>query len=286
MPSITATDIIQDTDVESVLEERTQEMYQFRRAYREHNATGINSGSFTFPQAENNVRDAMDEVAEDTDYPRTKLTYEGIDASYTKDGFIIEVSDEAVDDSAFDVIMDVTEEMAIGAESRLDSLAWFNMDPNGGDQNNTNGPIGGDTGDVDYSAIVDAYSVLIGDEFRPRDFELFVGAGETSSAFNSLAKDDNFTHATEQGDSVVVQGELTMGFGVPVIPTNTGDLGDNEAMMVDTGLYGYESTRWDREVSTDRDFDADADLYKVRHRKDFVTMKPGAALFINGGTSA
>ena len=130
-----------------------------------------------------------------------------------------------------------------------------------------------------------AYSVLFGAEFRPRDFELYVGAGSTSSAFNSLAKDNNFTHATEQGDTVVVQGELTMGFGVPVIPTNTGDLGTNEAIMVDTGLYGYESTRWDREVTNYREESKDADVFKIRHRKDFVVMKSEGAIFINGGTS-
>jgi hypothetical protein len=285
MASVTASDVVSDTDVAAVLEERTQEQYQFRRAYRPHDATDIDSGSFNFPQADDNVRGAMNEVGEESDYPRTKLTYSNVTANYTKDGFEIVVTDEAVSDSAFDVIMDVTEEMAVGAESRLDSLAWSLIDPNDG--NNVNGTtVGGNSGDVDYSAIVDAYSVLFGAKFRPRDFELFVGAGGTSSAFNGLAKDNNFTHATEQGDRVVVQGELTVGFGVPVIPTNTGDLGDNEAVIIDTGRYGYESTRWDREVTTYREESKDADVFKIRHRKDFVVMKSDGAVFINGGTSA
>ena len=281
MASITATDVVSDTDVRAVLEERTQETYQFRRAFRPHDATGIDSGSFNFPQADDNVRGAMNEVGEESDYPRTKLTYSNVTANYTKDGFEIVVTDEAVSDSAFDVIMDVTEEMAVAAESRLDSLAFSLMDPNDGNNLNTDSPIGGDSGDIDYSAIVDAYTALFTDEFRPRDFELFIG----SDGFGSLAKDNNFTHATEQGDSVVVQGELTMGFGVPVIPTNTGDLGTNEAIMVDTGLYGYESTRWDREVTTYREESKDADVFKIRHRKDFVVMKSEGAIFINGGTS-
>lgn len=279
MASITASDIVSDDDVRAILEERTQEQYQWRRAYRPHDATGISSGSFEFPQADDTVRGAMDEVAEDSDYPRTKLTYSGVTASYTKDGFEIVVTDEAVSDSAFDVIMDVTEEMAVGAESRLDSLAFSLLDPNDGNNKNAT-VIGGGTGDVNYNAIVDAYTTLFGDEFRPRDFELFVG----TDAFGDLAKDDNFTHATEQGDRVVVQGELTLGFGVPVIPTNTGDLGANEAFMIDTGLYGYESTRWDREVTNYREESHDADVFKIRHRKDFVVMKSGAAVFINGGT--
>ena len=271
---VTAQDIVQDTDVRAVLEERTQEQYQFRRAYRDHDATGINSGSFTFPEATDNLRGAMDEVGEESDYPTTKLNYQGINAEYTKDGFMVIVTDEAVDDSAFDVIMDVMEEMAVGAEKRLDSLAWTGLD-----NNNNDTTIGSDGTDLNYEAVVDAYTTLFDDEFVPTDFELYVSA----DGFGDLAKDDNFTHATDQGDQVVVQGELQMGFGVPVVPTNTGDLGDDEAMMVDTGRYGYESTRWDREVDSEYDFDKDATKYKIRHRKDFVVMKDQAAIFLQGG---
>jgi hypothetical protein len=277
--AITAQDIVSERDVRAVLEERTQEQYQFRRAYKEDDATEINSGSKTFPQAVDDVRGAMDEVGDEGTYPRASLEYEGIEANYTKDGFIIAVSDEAADDANFNVIMDTTEEMAVGAESRLDSLAWSLMNPDGGANNNDNGPIGTNGTDLNYASIVDAYTTLFGDEFIPSGFELYVDA----DGFGDLATDDNFTHATNQGDQTVVQGTLQLGFGVPIVPTNTGDLGNDEAMMVDTGRYGYESTRWDREVSSEYDFENDETLYKIRHRKDFVVMKDQAALFIQGG---
>lgn len=276
---ITASDVISDDDVRAVLEERTQEQYQFRRAYKEHDATGLNSNQFDFPQADDNVRGAMDEVGEGSDYPRTELNYSNVTANYTKDGFEIALSDEAVSDSVFDIMMDVTEEMAIGAESRLDSLAWSLMDPNDGNNLNSDSPVGTDTNDLNYNAVVDAYTELLEDEFRPNDFELYLSA----DAFGDLAKDDNFTHATDQGDSVVVQGELQLGFGVPVVPTNTGDLAEDEANMVDTGLYGYESTRWNREVTNYREESKDQDVFKIRHRKDFVVMKSEAAIHIQGG---
>ena len=276
---ITASDIISNDDVRAVLEERTQEMYQFRRAYRNHDGTDLDSGQFSFPQADDNVRDAMDEVAEEANYPRADLNYSNVTANYTKDGFEIAISDEAVSDSVFDIIMDVTEEMAIGAESLLDSRAWSLMDPNDGNNLNSSSPIGTDGTDLNYTAVVDAYTTLMDDEFRPNDFELYLSA----DGFGDLAKDDNFTHATDQGDQVVRQGTLQVGFGVPLIPTNTGDLGDDEANLVDTGLYGYESTRWNREVTNYREEKHDRDVYKIRHRKDFVVMKSGAAIHIQGG---
>jgi len=277
--AITAADVISNTDVRAVLEERTQEMYQFRRAYRDHDATGINDSSFNFPQADDDVRDAMDEIGEEASYPRGELNYSNVTANYTKDGFEIAVSDEAISDNVFDLVIDVTEEMAVAAESELDSRAWSLMDPNDGNNLNSDSPIGTDGTDLNYAAVVDAYTTLLDDEFRPNDFELFVSA----DAFGDLAKDDNFTHATDQGDQVVRQGTLQVGFGVPIIPTNTGDLGDDEANLVDTGLYGYESTRWNREVTNYREEKHDRDVFKIRHRKDFVVLKSDAALHIQGG---
>jgi N4-gp56 family major capsid protein len=277
--AITATDVISDDDVRAILEERTQEMYQFRRAYRNHDGTNLNSDQFSFPQADDNVRDAMDTVAEESAYPRGELNYSNVTANYTKDGFEIAISDEAVSDSVFDIVMDVTEEMSIAAESVLDSRAWSLMDPNGGNNLNSSGPVGTNGTDLNYAAVVDAYTTLLDDEFRPNDFELFVSA----DAFGDLAKDDNFTHATDQGDQVVRQGTLQVGFGVPIIPTNTGDLGDDEANLVDTGLYGYESTRWNREVTNYREEKHDRDVFKIRHRKDFVVLQSDAALHVQGG---
>lgn len=276
MPSISARDVISDDEVRNLLEVRTQEQYQFRRAFRDHDATGINSGKFTFPQAENNVRMGMDEVGEESDYPRTKLSYEGIEAEYTKDGFEILITDEAVDDAAFDVIMDVTEEMAIGADRRLDSLAYVVLE----NQQNSS-TIGSSGTDLNYEAIVDAYVQLVDDEFVPNDFVTLA----SPDAFGDLAKDDNFTQATEPGEETIRGGVLGSPFGVPVHITNTGDLGNDEAHMVDSGRYGYESTRWNREVTSYREESKDADVYKIRHRKDFVAMKPDANVFIEGGVT-
>jgi hypothetical protein len=276
---ITASDVISDTDVRAVLEERTQEMYQFRRAYRNHDATGINDSSFNFPQADDDVRDAMDEVGEEASYPRGELNYSNVTANYTKDGFEIAVSDEAISDNVFGLVMDVNEKMAVAAESELDSRAWSLMDPNDGNNLNSDSPIGTDGTDLNYTAVVNAYTELLEDDFRPNDFELYLSA----DAFGDLATDDNFTHATDQGDQTVRQGTLQVGFGVPIIPTNTGDLADDEANMVDTGLYGYESTRWDREVTNYREEKYDRDVFKIRHRKDFVVMESEAAIHIQGG---
>jgi hypothetical protein len=271
---ITATDVVSDDDVRAILEERTEEMYQFRRAYRDHDATGINSGTFTFPQADDNLRGEMVEVGEEANYPRSGLNYSGIDASYQKDGFEVAISDEAVSDSAFDVVMDAMEEMAVAAEKRQDSRAFTQLD-----NNNNSTTIGTDGTDLNYQAVTSAYTTLVDDEFTPSGFELYV----SPDAFDDLANDSNFNRATDQGDALARQGMLGETFGVPVVMTNTGDLGNDEAYMVDTEMYGYESTRWDREVTNHRDESQDQDIFKIRERTDYVTMKSAAAIFLQGG---
>lgn len=268
--SVTATDVVGHEEVRAILEERTQPMYQFRRAFRDHDATTLDGGTYVFPSAENTLRGEMGTVEEDTDYPRSELRHEGITAEYSKDGFEVAITDEAVDDTPVDVILDITQEMAISAEHRLDSLAYNALAAN------RNETVIENDGTLAYEDLVDAYELLVDDMFNPADFEIYLSPG----SWGSLAKDEHFTHASDAGDSTIRQGVIDPVLGVPVFLTNTGDLGPNEAAVVDTGMYGYESTRWDREVETYREQEADRDVYKIRHRKDFVTMKSDAAVFI------
>jgi hypothetical protein len=274
--TVTATDIISADEVQAVLEERTEETYQFRRAYQEDDATDINSNSKTFPQAANDARDDMGDVAEEGTYPRSSLEYDGITAEYTKDGFEIAISDEAADDSVFDVILDITEQMSIAAESRLDQRAFVVIA-----NNNNPVSIGSSGSDLNYAALVDAETQLFDDEYNPASALTFTSA----TAFGQLAKDSDLNRSTDDGDALARQGSLGDVFGVQVLRTNTGRLGATEAVMVDTNMYGYESTRWDREVDDYREEKNDRDVFKIRHRKDFLSTNPEAAVWIDGGVA-
>lgn len=271
---VTGTDVISEREVGAVLEERTEAQYQFRRAYREDSATDLNGNTKSFPTAVNDVREDMGDVSEDATYPRSSLAYDGIDAEYTKDGFEIAISDEAADDSAFNVIQDITAQMAIAAEARLDRRAFTVLN----DFNN-DVAVGDGANDMNYAALVEAETQLFSDEFSPATSLTFLSPG----AFGDLALDTDLNRATEEGDELARGGSLGEVFGVDVIRTNTGDLGASEGIMVDTSMYGYESTRWDREVSSYREESEDRDVFKIRHRKDFLSTNPGAAVYINGG---
>lgn len=274
--SVSAADVISEHEVRAVLEERTQQMYQFRRAFREHDATDLNSNSYTFPTAADDLREDMGDVGEEGTYPRSALQHEGIQAEYTKDGFEVAISDEAVDDTPVNIILDILEEMAVAAEKRLDALAFAVIA-----NNNNDVTIGDSTNDLNFDALVDAHAQLVDDEFTPSGFELYC----SPYSWADLAKDDRFNRATDAGDALAREGQLAEVFGMPTIMSNTGDLGANEAVIVDTDRYGYESTRWDREVEQYREEKNDRDVFKIRHRKDFVPMKGDGAVWIEGGVA-
>lgn len=272
--AITATDLISAREVEAVMEERTQAMRQFRRAFRDDDATDINSNSKTFPVPADSLEDDMSQVAEEADYPRSAIEHDGVDAEYTKDGFEVAVTDEAADDSVIDIILDITEQMANAAEAHLDKQAYAVL--NAFNNDTTIGTAGTD---LNYPAIVQAYAELVNQRYNRERFELYL----STYGWAQLMQDDTFLNATDMGDDMVQGGTLNMGVGVPFFETNTGDLGATEAILVDTGIYGYESTRWNREVSSYREESKDRDVFKVRVRNDYVATNPGAALVIEGG---
>lgn len=274
--TVTASDIITEHEVEAVLEERTRSMRQFRRAFRDDDATDLDSNSKTFPIPDDDLESDMSNVGEEGNYPRTALGHDGVDAEYTKDGFEIAISDEAADDSVINIILDTTQEMANAAEAYLDSQAYARLAAN-----NNATTIGDSTNNLNYEALVDAYAELVNQQFNRDDFELYL----STYAWADLMKDSNFIQATDTGDETIRGGVLNMGVGVPFYETNTGDLAATEAFLVDTSLYGYESTRWAREVTSYREEKKDRDVFKIRVRNDYVPTNPDACLLLEGGVA-
>lgn len=285
MPTTTASDIISEQAVRSVLEEQLTKTYQFRRVFQDHDATDISNDRFSFPQREVELdREDVVEVGEGGNYARTGTDYGDVTVVYDKRGFEISISDEAVSDSRVDVEMD-TETQAMNAwQGAMDYLAFQVLDAN----QNAAGPIGDDNGTITYQNLVDARTTLFDDQYDLSEMVGLVGA----DGMGDLLKMDQFTQASEMGDFVLQNGLLPNGdvgpmflgegAGIPWFATNTGDLGAGEAFVVDSSRYGYESTRWDREIRQYRDEEEDADVWKVRGRNGWVAFDPSANIKITG----
>lgn len=267
--AVKSTDILSNEDMAQTLENRTEDLHQFRRAFRSHDATDIDSDSFTFPEHDDELdEDDFGEVEELAEYPHASFSTDGTTVQYTKYGFQVPISDEAVSDSKLPLRLDEFGDMARAEESKLDSVAWALMS----DNLNGAGPVSSTDGV--FETLVDGYVEMVNQGFDAGSFEVY----HSPYSWGEAAKDDTFNRATDQGDALARNGQLGNMFGMDHVLSNTGDLAVNEAILVDTSRYGYESTRWETQISSSRDEDVDADVWKIRTRKGFAVTNADAAL--------
>jgi hypothetical protein len=286
--AVTATDVVSDDDVRAIVEKIRNQYYQARRAFRNHDATEIDSNSFDFPVSDNDFDGEAVEVPEGAQYPRASKSYSEVSAAYTKYGFEVPISDEAVSDGYIDVEMDVNEDMMRAEEKRMDAIAFGVLSGN----TNSAGAIDANSNDndrIEYDDIVAARQRAFVDELNLPD-TILLASGMDMEDFLTM---DEFTQASELGDQVITQGVLpggdlvgteallgTVG-DVPVYLSNSGAFSSGQAFMIDIEQFGWESTRWEMDVTSYREEEKDQDVYKIRGRWDWVATKPQANIEIN-----
>lgn len=285
---VRASDVVSDDDVRAIVEKIRNQHYQARRAFRDHNATDINSNSFEFPVSDNDLDGEVVEVEEGSNYPRANKSWSEVSAAYTKYGVEIPISDEAVDDGYIDVEMDVNEDMIRAEEKRMDTVAFGVLSGN----TNSAGPIDANSNSndtIEYADIVAARQQAFVDELN-LDSLAIVSSGMDMEDYLTMSE---FTQASELGDFVIESGVLPegnlmgnqaflgMAGDVPVYLSNSGSFTSGQAFMVDTSNFGWESTRWTTEVSNYYEDKNDQTVYKIRGRHDWVATQPSANIEIN-----
>lgn len=264
-------------DMQATLLPEPNEMYQFRNAFRVDNeATNRQGDSVEYPSLADDFEGEMVEVKKGDEYHEAKLDYDGLRAAWTKYGFEFRLYDEDIKDSKVNLVAINQREMTREEVRNLDGIAYSVIDAN---RNST--VIGTDGTDFNYSGAVAAYTTLVDAGYSAGRFVWFMGP----DAWGDIAEMTEFTTDTEtfagelRGDGINL-GEF---MGRPAMLTNTGDLGDDEAFLIDTGAYGWESPRDPFAVSRRRDDATDSFVYKLSGRMDWVPTDPDAALKIQGG---
>lgn len=273
----TTSDIITNDDVRGMAELVRNKKYQFRRAFRRHDATQLNSNSFTFPQLDIDLAaEEVAEIPEGSEYPRADFDYESVKAVYSKYGVEITVTDEAVEDSYLDVEMDGNRQLTEAEEERMDKIAFNVLNNN----LNANGPIdssGDAAGTLEYADFVDARTTLFDAGASFGDLFAIVNA----DGMGDLLKMQEFTQASELGDNVITNGLLpggNVGEGlvgtvgdIPVYASNVGGtLSAGQAIVVDESQYGWESERRSFDVENYREEETDQTVYQLSGRYDWV----------------
>lgn len=268
----TTQDLVTEDTVASIVQAQTQAMYGFRQAFRDHN--GSNAGSsMSFPKIVDDFQGDMVEIPESSEYPRAEKEYGDVEAAYTKYGFESPITDEAIDDGTIDLELDTMQGMARAEARRLDRIAYNVLAAN------LNGDItgGNNDGSMTFEEVVDTRAKMRKAEYMP-DMMLVEPLGAAG-----ILKDEAFQlRDTPVGDRVVLDGFVGSVAGLDIFEVNTGGLADYSAILVDTDMYGYESTKYTNDISSYREDTNDQTVYKIRDRLDWAVTEQNAAVLLQG----
>ena len=262
--------ILSQEAVRAQVEERLQEMLVYRQAFRDLDASDVNSDTIKVP----NPADVMAEPAaiEPTaSYPATREEYEKIPIDRQKFGELVEVPEEDVMDNVFDLVQDHVDLAAREMAEFLDGLAFQELSNN----LSSVGPEGGDNGDLTYDDITQGIAAL--EENGAEPDVAFFGPRGKQDILNFLAD-----RGTDLGDEAVTTGQFGAFAGLDFLYSTVGDITDRDAILVDTDRYGYEATFTPVTTEENEDFATDTTQFKIKTRKGFKAIKPDAAVRVQG----
>lgn len=272
-----------ETDIQATLLPEPDEMFAFRNAFQvDSEAPNRDGNSVEYPSLGEDFEGDLVEIEKDEEHPEAALTFDGLQAAWTEYGFKFRIRDKDVRDSLINVVMINQQEMAREEMKRLDAISGAVLENN---RNDTE--IGDSTTAFDYEAAVDMETELIQAGYNDDRF-LFILSPTAWGELAKTAGDTGFAQQTERfanelRSEGVRHGEL---LGHPVIRTNTDFMGSDEAYLVDTGIYGWESPRNPFDVTSERDEDKRCQFYYLNGEIDWVPTEPDAAIKAIGGASA
>jgi hypothetical protein len=253
--ALTTRDVITQDFVRETVEEVVEENLIYRRAFREIDASGIESNSYTFYIDQDDMGRPQI-VGEGEEAPRHQSTVEEKTVQFDKFMGEVTLTMEAMQDGLIEMKAREVEDVARAMAERLNEEAFNELDSNVQTSLNDGSDIGDGNDTLSFSDIV-------------------LGMNLT---------DANFNRATESGDEVVASAEVGRIAGMPVVIDTTQDIspGGHGAYAIDTTKYGYELTRTPMSTREYEEPERQADVIQAFTRKAWTVIFQEAAAEING----
>lgn len=274
--ALTTRDVITQDFVRETVEEVVQENLVYRRAFREIDASNIESNSYTFYIDQDDMG-APQIVGEGEEAPRHQSTVEEQTVQFDKFMGEVTLTMEAMSDGLIEMKAREVEDVARAMAERLNREAYEVLAAN--NQDTTDGETIGDAnGVLSFSDIVEGMKALREDDYTPDLLIVDV------DGYTDLMTDSNFNRATESGDEVVRTGEVGRIAGMPVVIDTTQDIAPNGhgAFAIDTNRYGYELTRTPMSTNEYEEPERQADVIQAFTRKAWTVIFDEAAALIDG----
>jgi len=274
--ALTTKDVITEDFVRETVEEVVEENLVYRRAFREIDASNIQSNSYTFYIDDDNMGQPKI-VGEGEEPPRHQSTVSEQTVQFDKFMGEVELTMEAMQDGLIEMKAREVEDLARQMAERMNEEAFDELSSNAQTKLNDGSDIGDGDGTLSFSDIVEGMKALREDSHTPD--MLFVDV----DGYTDLLTDANLNRATESGDEVVRSGEVGRIAGMPVIIDSTQAIeGGSGAIAVDSTRYGYELTRTPMSTMEYEEERRQADVIQAFTRKAWTTIFSEAAAVVNG----
>lgn len=274
--ALTTRDVITQDFVRETVEEVVEENLVYRRAFREIDASNVQSNSYTF-HIDNDEMGRPQIVGEGEESPRHQSTVAEKTVRFEKYMGEVALTMESMEDGLIEMKAREIEDLARAMAERLNEEAFNQLSNNLQTQNSDGNTVGDGNDTLSFSDITEGIKALREDDYQP-DI-LFVDV----DGYIDLLNDDNFNRATESGDEVVRTGEVGTVANMPVVVDSTQDIaGGNGAIAVDTTRYGYELTRTPMSTREYEEPERQADVVQAFTRKAWATIFSDAAVQIDG----
>jgi N4-gp56 family major capsid protein len=236
--ALTTRDVITEDFVRETVEEVVEENLIYRRAFREIDASNIQSNSYTFYIDQDDMgRPKI--VGEGEEPPRHQSTVDETTVQFDKFMGEVEITMEAMEDGLIEMKAREVEDLARALAEELNEQAFDVLDANNQVVNEDGTAIGDGNDVLSFSDIIEGMKALREDSHNPDLLIVDV------DGYTDLMTDPNFNRATEAGDEVVDTAEIGRIADMPVVVDTTQDIsaGGHGAFAIDTSKYGYELTR-------------------------------------------
>lgn len=274
--ALTTRDVITEDFVRDTVEEVVEENLIYRRAFREIDATNIQSNSYTF-YIDNDEMGDPQIISEGEEFPRNQSTVGEQTVQFDKFAGSVSLTMESIEDGLIDMKAREIEDLARSMSEELNEEAYNELDANARTQDDAGNTVGDGNSVLSFSDIVEGLRAVRENNYNP---DLLIVDLE---GYTDLMTDSNFNRATESGDEVVSDGEIGTIAGMPVVVDTTQDISSGHgAFAVDSNQFGYELTRTPVSTNEFEKPERQTDVVQVFSRKAWTTIFSEAAAKIDG----
>lgn len=261
--------VLQDR-VEEII---NQETLNYREAFRDFDATDINSNTVEIPVSDDSMGNPKI-VAEGAEFHRDQETYSKNTLTFDKFGFEVAVTMEAQEDSQVDLVRDQVNKQARQMREEMNLQAFNVLTAN------VQATVGDANGTMEYGDILSGREELLNDAFQP---DLMIA---DVASIHDLLDANNFLEASDLQGEMRRSGTVGQIAGMDIVEDNSGlnitGTGNPGAVIIDTDFYGYEGTRMPVTTEEYEETRTQTDVFRVFNRMGWLVTQSQAAVIVEG----